>query len=39
MPQKHNATRRHHIGKMKFKVTNWANYEAALVAVAVRPFG
>ncbi|ANP89315.1 IS5 family transposase [Rhizobium leguminosarum] len=30
MPHKHNAARRHHIGKMKFKVTNWAEYEAAL---------
>ena len=28
MPHKHNAARRHHIGKMKFKVTNWAEYEA-----------
>ena len=28
MPHKHNASRRHHIGKMKFKVTNWAEYEA-----------
>ncbi|KAA3513940.1 hypothetical protein DXM25_22980 [Agrobacterium rosae] len=25
-----NATRRHHIGKMKFKVTNWVEYEAGL---------
>ena len=23
MPFKHNICRRHHIGKMKFKVTNW----------------
>lgn len=30
MPYKHNAARRHHIGKMKFKVTNWAEYEAGL---------
>ncbi len=30
MPHKHNAARRHHIGKMKFKVTNWAEYEAGL---------
>jgi Transposase DDE domain len=30
MPFKHNAARRHHIGKMKFKVTNWAEYEAGL---------
>ena len=30
MPFKHNARRRHRIGKMKFKVTNWAEYEAGL---------
>lgn len=30
MPFKHNACRRHHIGKMKFKVTNWSQYEAGL---------
>jgi hypothetical protein len=30
MPFKHNAARRHRIGKMKFKVTNWAEYEARL---------
>ncbi|PZM15813.1 transposase, partial [Rhizobium tubonense] len=30
MPFKHNAARRHHIGKMKFKVTNWSEYEAGL---------
>lgn len=30
MPHKHNAGRRHHIDKMKFKVTNWAEYEAGL---------
>ena len=30
MPHKHNASRRHHIGKMEFKVTNWAEYEAGL---------
>ncbi|MCM2450040.1 IS5 family transposase [Agrobacterium vitis] len=30
MPHKHNASRRHRIGKMKFKVTNWAEYEAGL---------
>ena len=30
MPFKHNACRRHHIGKMKFKVTNWSEYEAGL---------
>jgi hypothetical protein len=30
MPHKHNVSRRHHIGKMKFKVTNWQEYEACL---------
>ncbi len=30
MPFKHNVFRRHRIGKMKFKVTNWAEYEAGL---------
>ena len=30
MPHKHNAAHRHQIGKMKFKVTNWAEYEAVL---------
>ncbi len=30
MPHKHNAERRHHIPKMPFKVTNWAEYEAGL---------
>jgi hypothetical protein len=30
MPHKHNAARRHHIGNMKFKVTNRAEYEAGL---------
>ncbi len=30
MPFKHNASRRHRIGKMKFKVMNWAEYEAGL---------
>jgi hypothetical protein len=30
MPHKHNTARPHHIGKMKFKVTNWAEYEAGL---------
>lgn len=30
MPHKHNAARRHHIRKMKFKVTNWPEYEAGL---------
>ena len=30
MPHKHNADRRHHIPKMKFKMRNWAAYEAGL---------
>ena len=30
MPNKHNASRRHHIPKMKFKVKNWAEYDAGL---------
>ena len=30
MSHKHNAERRHHIPKMQFKVTNWAEYEAGL---------
>ncbi len=30
MPFKHNSGRRHRIGKMKFKVTNWPEYEAGL---------
>jgi hypothetical protein len=30
MPNKHNDNRRHHISKMRFKVTNWAAYEAGL---------
>jgi Transposase DDE domain len=30
MPFTHNASRRHRIGKMKFKVTNWPEYEAGL---------
>ncbi|MCW2239519.1 IS5 family transposase [Azospirillum canadense] len=30
MPNKHNDARRHHIPKMRFKVTNWASYEAGL---------
>ncbi len=30
MPHKHNAARRHHFGKMKFRVTNWREYEAGL---------
>jgi hypothetical protein len=29
MPFKHNACRRHRIGKMKFKATNWADDEAS----------
>ncbi|MBB5262848.1 hypothetical protein HNP83_007603, partial [Rhizobium leguminosarum] len=29
-PFKHNAARRHRIGRMKFKVTNWPEYEAGL---------
>ena len=29
-PHKHNASHRHRIGKMKFKVTNWGEYEAGL---------
>ena len=28
MPNKHNALRRHHIPKMKFRVKNWAEYDA-----------
>lgn len=28
MPFKHNAARGHRIGKMKFKVLNWPEYEA-----------
>jgi hypothetical protein len=28
MPHNHNAARRHRICKMKFKVTNWREYEA-----------
>src|SRR5476649_38900 len=31
MPHKLNAERRHHIPKMQFKVTNWAEYEAGLL--------
>jgi len=27
MPHKHNTARRHHIGKMKFKMTNWPDYD------------
>ncbi len=30
MPNKHNTERRHHIAKMKFKVTNWVEYDAGL---------
>jgi hypothetical protein len=30
MPHKQHAARRHRIGKMKFKVTNWAEYDAGL---------
>ena len=30
MPFKHNTRRRHHIEKMKFRVTNWPDYEAGL---------
>jgi hypothetical protein len=30
MPHKHNVARRHHMGKMKFKVANWQEYEACL---------
>lgn len=30
MPFKYNSPRRHRIPKMKFKVTNWAEYEAGL---------
>ena len=30
MPSKHNDERRHHFGKMKFKVRNWAEYDAGL---------
>jgi hypothetical protein len=30
MPHKHNASRRHRITKMKFKVTNWQEYEVGL---------
>lgn len=30
MPNKNNADRRHHIPKMKFKLTNWSEYEAGL---------
>jgi hypothetical protein len=30
MPNKHNDARRHHIPKMKFKMTNWSDYEVGL---------
>src|SRR5664279_1624538 len=30
MPNKHNAVRRHHMPKMKFRVKNWAEYDAGL---------
>lgn len=30
MPFKHHAARRHHIGKMQFKMSSWAEYEAGL---------
>ncbi|WP_440030573.1 transposase, partial [Chromobacterium amazonense] len=30
MPYKYNEERRHHIKKMKFHVTNWREYDAAL---------
>ena len=30
MPNKYNTERRHHIPKMKFKVTNWAEYDSGL---------
>jgi len=30
MPTKHNDARRHHIPKMRFKVTNWAAHKAGL---------
>jgi hypothetical protein len=30
MPHKYNGARRYHIGKTKFKVTNWREYEAGL---------
>jgi hypothetical protein len=33
MPNKHNADRRHHFGKMKFKVRNWASYEALMALI------
>lgn len=30
MPHKFNTARRHHIPKMKFRMTNWPDYEAGL---------
>jgi hypothetical protein len=30
MPNKHNASCRHHIPKMKFRVKNWAEYDVGL---------
>ena len=30
VPHKHSAPRRHRIGKMKFMVTNWPDYEEGL---------
>lgn len=30
MPNKHNEKRHHHIPKLKFKVTNWAEYDSGL---------
>jgi len=30
MPNNHNSPRRHHIPKMKFRVKNWAEYDAGL---------
>ncbi|WP_080581785.1 IS5 family transposase [Sinorhizobium fredii] len=30
MPYKHNADRRHHIAKTKFRISNWPEYEAGL---------
>jgi len=30
MPNKHNASRCHHIPKMRFRVKNWAEYDAGL---------
>ena len=31
MPFKHNQPNRHHIPKMKYRVTNWRDYERGLV--------